>query len=178
MWNPDKRDAIYGEDMSAESDTSCGSCSYCYCCSGVNWIMAHLFEEVVYKVSSDEFTPQGYFEDMRSKLKMSNGLRCAGFLGVWFGFYLLFSPIMALLAWIPLIGGLLKSVVGLAVAIATFVVAITSSLLVVSIAWIFYRPMIGVPLLVAVGGGIFALFYFGEPLSQDEAEALENPDQN
>lgn len=102
---------------------------------------------------------------MRQKLKMSNGIRCLGFLGVWFGFYLLFSPIMALLAWIPLIGGLLKAVVGFAVAIATFVVAVTSCLLVISIAWIFYRPMIGVPLLMAVGAGIFCMFYFGQPMS-------------
>jgi len=57
MWNPEKRDALYGDDMAAESDRSCGSCSYCYCCAGVNLMMAALFEETVYKVTSDEFSP-------------------------------------------------------------------------------------------------------------------------
>lgn len=57
IWNPEKRDAIYGDDMSADPDRSCGSCSYCYCCSAVNLIMAKLFEETVYKVSSNAFTP-------------------------------------------------------------------------------------------------------------------------
>lgn len=161
MWNPEKRDALYGDDMSGESDRDCGSCSYCYCCAGVNWMMAKLFEETVYKVSSDQFSPQTYFDDMKQKLKMSNGLRCLGFLGVWLGFYLLFSPIMALFAWIPLIGGLLKSIISFAALIATFFVAVTSSLLVIAIAWIFYRPLIGVPLLLATGAGIFAMFYFG-----------------
>uniref|UniRef100_A0A7S3XAY4 Uncharacterized protein n=1 Tax=Strombidinopsis acuminata TaxID=141414 RepID=A0A7S3XAY4_9SPIT len=115
---------------------------------------------------------------MREKLKMSNGIRCLGFLGVWLGFYLLFSPIMALLAWIPLIGGLLKAIVSFAAIIATFVVAVTTSLLVISIAWVFYRPLIGVPLLMATGAGIFALFYFGQPISQEEAEGLENGTSN
>jgi len=141
-------------------------------------MMAKLFEETVYRVSSDEFSPNSYFNEMKEKLKMSNGLRCLGFLGVWLGFYLLFSPIMALLAWIPLIGGLLKAIVSFAAIIATFVVALTTSLLVISIAWVFYRPMVGVPLLMAVGAGIFAMFYFGEPMSQSEAEALTDPDQS
>lgn len=102
---------------------------------------------------------------MRDLLKASQAIRALGFLMVWFGFYSLFSPIYAILAWIPLFGGLLKATVGFAVAIATFVVAVTLSLLVVAFAWVFYRPMIGVPLLLAVGAGIFSIFYFGEPMS-------------
>lgn len=137
--------------------------------------MGQLFEEVVYKVTSEEFSPSSYFENMRNMLKASRAIRCLGFFMVWFGLYSLFSPIYAILAWIPLFGGLLKSVVGFAVAIATFVVAVTLSLLVIALAWVFYRPMIGVPLLLAVGAGIFSIFYFGDSLSEDEANALENP---
>lgn len=75
-----------------------------------------------------------------------------------FGFYLLFAPIVQLLAWIPLIGWLLAFVVKVAAAITAFFVGGTISCLTLAVAWIRFRPCIGITLLVLVGLGIAAIF--------------------
>jgi hypothetical protein len=67
-----------------------------------------------------------------------------------FGYYLLFSPIITLISWIPLIGGLLSYVLALAAAIIGFVLGSVNFTIVFALAWIRYRPILGVLLLVSI----------------------------
>jgi len=70
------------------------------------------------------------------------------------GFWMLFAPIIAILKWIPLVGWLLGSIVSIAAFIFSLVVGTTLSCLVLGLAWLWYRPLIGILLLAAVAGGI------------------------
>ena len=67
-----------------------------------------------------------------------------------FGYYLLFSPKINLISWIPLIGGLLSYVLALAAAIIGFVLGSVKFTIVFALAWIRYRPILGVLLLVSI----------------------------
>lgn len=84
------------------------------------------------------------------------------------GFYLLFTPLVKFLTFIPLFGWLLSTVAAIALMIFSIVVGGTISLFVIGIAWLFYRPLFGATLLVFVGVSVyFMLFYFKLPESED-----------
>lgn len=74
------------------------------------------------------------------------------------GFYLLFAPIIQLLSWIPLVGWLLGWIVKIAAAITAFFFGGTISCLTMAVAWVRFRPCIGITLLLLVGLGIAAIF--------------------
>lgn len=76
------------------------------------------------------------------------------------GLYLLFSPIIALLTWIPLVGWLLGGVVAIAAIVFSLVVGTVVSLLVIALAWLVYRPLIGCLLLASVAIGVYFIFFF------------------
>jgi len=77
-----------------------------------------------------------------------------------FGLYCLFSPIIALLNWIPLVGALLGSIVSLAAFIFALVVGLTISVFVIALAWLFFRPLIGVPLMAGVGASVYFTYFY------------------
>ena len=79
-----------------------------------------------------------------------------------FGHWLLFSPIIELFKWIPLVGRMLASILSFAAAIFAFLWATTLHMLVMSFAWIVYRPLYGILLLTAAGTIIFVMFMFGD----------------
>jgi hypothetical protein len=78
-----------------------------------------------------------------------------------FGHYMLFSPIINLLAWIPLVGGLLSGVVAFAVGIFALIWATMLHFLIMGTSWLVYRPLFGLLLLSAVAGGV-AFLYLGD----------------
>ena len=119
------------------------------------------FEEVVDHVVDAKETAAEYFSEQHKRIKMaSRVVRPAGILATIIGFYLLFAPVIALLSWIPLVGWLISSVVALAAAIFAIVVGIVLSCLIIAMAWVFYRPLIGASLLVLTGLGIYFIFFF------------------
>jgi hypothetical protein len=67
-----------------------------------------------------------------------------------FGYYLLFSPLVTLLSWIPLIGGLLSWIFALAAAIIGFVIGSVNFTIIFALAWIRYRPVYGIILLTLI----------------------------
>lgn len=82
------------------------------------------------------------------------GLRLLGFVLMLFGFSLLFRPLSVLADVVPLIG----DIVGVGTDIVALLLSLSISLLVISVAWIFYRPLVGVPLaLAAVVGFVFLI---------------------
>lgn len=75
------------------------------------------------------------------------------------GHYLLFSPVIALLKWIPLVGWLLGSLVSFAAGLFALVMATLVHFLVLGVAWVFYRPLIGSLFLATTGLLCFLIFY-------------------
>ena len=73
------------------------------------------------------------------------------------GHYLLFSPIIALFAWIPFVGWLLAGFIKIVAYVVAFLWGSMVHILVLAVAWIFYRPLYGILLLSVVVGGIVLL---------------------
>lgn len=73
-----------------------------------------------------------------------------------FGIYLFFSPIVNLLGYIPLIGGIISGIVGFAIFLAAFLISIPLYILMTAIAWLAFHPKVGL-ILLAIGGVILAL---------------------
>lgn len=72
-------------------------------------------------------------------------LRGAGVLAMFIGFSMILQVLRVLAAVVPLFG----QIVGIGIGLVAGVVALSLSLITISIAWLFYRPLLGVPLLVA-----------------------------
>lgn len=70
-------------------------------------------------------------------------LRLAGFLVMLFGVLLILNPLMTLVDVIPIV----RDFVGLGVFLVSLVVSLAFSLVTVSIAWFFYRPVFSVVLI-------------------------------
>ena len=77
------------------------------------------------------------------------------------GHYLLFSPIIALLSWISLVGHLLGAVMAFAAAIFALLWASVLHCLIMGVSWLFYRPVYGMILLTCVVGGIVLMIMGG-----------------
>ncbi|MFZ4682566.1 MAG: TMEM43 family protein [Terrimicrobiaceae bacterium] len=80
-------------------------------------------------------------------------LRLVGFVMMFFGLLLLAQPLVVVADVIPFLGNLLGAGVGL----FALVIALPLTLITVALAWLAYRPLIGIPLLLAAAASI----YFG-----------------
>ena len=77
---------------------------------------------------------------------------------MYIGIVLLFSPVIALLKWIPLVGWLLAHLAMFVVWVFAFVVSVALSLTTIALAWLWYRPLFGLALLAVVGGLVALTF--------------------
>lgn len=77
-------------------------------------------------------------------------LRFVGFLFMAFGFMAIMKPLSVLGSVLPFLGNL----IGMGTGLISFVLAGTISLVVIAIAWLAARPVIGIALLVLAVGGI------------------------
>ena len=85
---------------------------------------------------------------------MTWALRFGGWLLMFIGFTMLFKPLVMIGKFVPFIGSIIAAGTGL----ISFVLASVISLVVVAIAWIVYRPLLGIVLLVVAAAlGVFAL---------------------
>ena len=75
------------------------------------------------------------------------GIRAAGLLLMFLGLVMLFKPLSVFADVIPFVGNLIEAGTGL----IAFVFALFFSLMVMGVAWVFYRPVLGIALM---GGGI------------------------
>ena len=91
------------------------------------------------------FTAQAMFESaLRENTMLTWILRGVGFLLMWIGLSLFFRPLSVLGDVIPMIGSLLAFGTGL----FAFVISMGLSIGTIGVAWIFYRPVLGIALLV------------------------------
>ena len=97
------------------------------------------------------------FSSAESENTMNTWLcRLAAFLLMWTGLAMTLGPIKTLGSIVPLIGNILDG----GIKVITGIVAIILSFTTMALAWIFFRPLIGIALLLIVGGIIFAVFKF------------------
>jgi len=75
------------------------------------------------------------------------------------GVYLFFSPIVNMLNYIPLVGGLISGIVGFAIVLAAILICIPLWIIATSIAWLFYHPKVGL-ILLGIGLAVFGLIMF------------------
>ena len=75
-------------------------------------------------------------------------LRLIGFLAMFFGLKMVLGPVETLVSAIPI----LNAIVSTGVSFAAFAVSAACSFMTVGIAWLFYRPVLGIALLVAAVG--------------------------
>jgi hypothetical protein len=80
-------------------------------------------------------------------------LRGGGFLMMFLGIFLIFRPIVVFADVLPLFGTLLGAGIGL----FAFLGAATMSFITIAVAWIVYRPIIGIAMLVLAGGALYWL---------------------
>lgn len=90
-----------------------------------------------------------------SNVVMTWILRGAGFLLMTMGFAMMFKPLSILASVLPILG----DIVGAGTGIIAFLIASTLSILTIAIAWIFYRPVLGVALLVLAGGAAYGVWH-------------------
>ena len=81
-------------------------------------------------------------------------IRLGAFLAMWIGLAMLFGPITTLSSVVPMMG----SIIGAGIAIITGIICIVLSFITMALAWIFFRPLIGVALLILAGGLLFGGF--------------------
>jgi len=120
-----------------------------------------MFEEVVDAAVDGTTTSDQHFKAQEGFINTASSIiRPAGIIMCILGFYMLFSPVIALLDMIPFVGFLLSGIVAIAAGIFALVVGLTLSTLTIAIAWVFFRPLIGVPLLAAVAASTYMIFIY------------------
>ncbi len=80
-------------------------------------------------------------------------LRILGFFMMFFGLRTFFKPVVGVASGIPLVGTLVDAGLGLFAGLVSFGL----SMLTIGFAWLFYRPLLGLTLLVLAGGSIAGL---------------------
>lgn len=151
QWNPNREDVAWGEDNGSSTDAACPMT--CFCCFIVEKIFKAVFQEVidVLDVNGAFSSPQGCFDSLEKDNEgQTTMIRWISWIMSCFGHFLLFSPIIKLFAWIPLVGGLLAGVLSFAAGIFALVWATLLHFLILSISWIVYRPMFGLLMLAVV----------------------------
>eukprot|EP00754_Rhynchopus_humris_P051569 Rhum_TRINITY_DN9620_c0_g1::Rhum_TRINITY_DN9620_c0_g1_i1::g.34234::m.34234 len=87
-------------------------------------------------------------------------LRFVGWLVCWVGLQLVVGPVAVVPEFIPFIGDIIGGIIGSILCCLTCIVATSLSLLVIAIAWLAYRPIIGIPLLCVFCLGVVAATLF------------------
>lgn len=92
-------------------------------------------------------------------------LRGLGFILVMAGLNMIFKPLSVIADIIPILG----SLVGGATGIVAFLLAAVISLVTIGISWLYFRPMIGIPLLVVAVALFLFSFKFGKKKESSES---------
>ncbi len=97
-------------------------------------------------VETGEVPPSEMFQHAhQSNTFLTWILRIGGFFGMCIAFSMILGPIAAFSSIVPFIGRLAQS----GIVIIGFLLGGISSLLIISVAWIFYRPLLGILILIA-----------------------------
>ena len=118
-------------------------------------------------LQADEAKPADQmFEDaQKANAMMTWILRLAGFLLMFAGIKAVLKPIETLGDVLPFLG----SILGIGISLVAGIVALICSFITIAVAWLAYRPLVSIPLLVAAGALIVYL------LNKSKAKKAANP---
>ncbi len=110
--------------------------------------------DTILLVSDGTVSADGMFKEAQSENAVLTWiLRGAGFLLMLIGLVLIFSPLGVVADVVPFVGSLLRAGTGL----FSFMMAACLSLVTIAIAWVVYRPLIGVTLLLVALAAVLTL---------------------
>lgn len=148
-WNPEKQRVGLKDSTLPDDKRQFTLCGCCPCAILVNSVFDSALPEVIHEVVPEPLKKEEIFSKLqKSNSTRTNLLRLVGFFLMWIGITMLFSPIVALVAWIPFVGFLIAQGVSFIASIVALVLATLFFTLTVGIAWIFYRPLFGLFLIV------------------------------
>lgn len=98
-------------------------------------------------------------------------MRAGGFLMMFIGLMAVFKPISVFADVVPLVGTMLGAGLG----VFCFLLSFAFSILTIAVAWIFYRPLLGIVLLALALGGIFWLVSLGRKKKRQRLTAPVPP---
>ena len=165
QWNPERLDVPWGEANGSDEDSTdcCPGCYCCCICSCIQKIFLTVFQEVIHVVELGNLSMKAVVKLLHERNKMTSSFfRILTWFTMCGGIYLLFSPIIAMFKWIPLIGWLLGGVIQIAAAVFALILGSIFHMLTLALAWIYYRPLFGLLLLTGVGLLITLLFTVGK----------------
>ena len=161
QWNPARVDESWGEDNGSPTEISCPA--YCICCNVVEKFFKSEYQEVMNYCRHGSKTSDAAFAELE---KENSGNTTMWRFICWvmsvIGHVLLFSPIITLFSWIPLVGHLLATILTFAAFIFALLWATILQFFIMAASWLFYRPVYGICLLTLVGLGIALMVYGGK----------------
>lgn len=99
----------------------------------------------IFRISPGKLDAKQMFAEAQSENSLFTWiLRAAGFVLLWIGFSLIFAPLSVLADVIPFLGNL----VGAATGLFAFFLALAVAAVVIGVAWLVFRPLLGAALLV------------------------------
>lgn len=87
-------------------------------------------------------------------------LRIGAFLLIWFGLHLIAAPIAVIPEFIPCIGGFISDLVGCMLCCFTCLCASVVFMVIFAVSWVYFRPVLGIGLLVASGVVLAGLIFW------------------
>ena len=85
------------------------------------------------------------FEAAKEESRMWTWIkRLIGFFMMFIGLSMILKPLSTVMDVIPILGSITSGITG----VFAFIIALGLSLITIAIAWVFFRPMIGIPLLL------------------------------
>jgi hypothetical protein len=155
------------QELLDEERCGCGPLERC-CCIGccvsivscISMMMSAVTFPQVYSVCEGSVSAEKMLQQIKQRAGMQTWFfRVLGWALMMVGFMMIFSPIFSLLDLIPLVGSFLSSAVTLVVFIAAFVLTLSISTLVVAVAYLLYRPFVGVAYLLLAGAVVVGTIY-------------------
>lgn len=108
------------------------------------------------RLESGEHSANAMFSQMEKENTMRTWfVRIGGFILMALGIGMIFKPISTLGDVVPILGNIL----GMGIGVLAFIVALLLSLVTIAIAWVAYRPLLGL-IILGVGVGAFAIIWF------------------
>jgi hypothetical protein len=107
-------------------------------------------------------------------------LRIVGWVMMYMGLKMVLRPLEVLGDVLPILG----DIIGIGTGIVAFLIATPVALITIGIAWLFYRPLLGIVLLAAAGGLVYLLIKkkkaakAAKPAKEEEAPAEEAPSES
>ncbi len=112
-------------------------------------------KESILLLSDSVESAEAMFQSAQSANSMMTWiLRAAGLLMMYIGLSCMFRPLSMLMDVIPFLGDL----IGAGVSLVSFLIALPCTLVTIAVAWIYYRPLLGIGLFVVAAALIVFLF--------------------